>query len=128
MHVATHPTIDTSPPLAEIALNAAIELDRNQKGTTNSEWLTKLSNALNEDVALFPVYDQALMSSERVKFASKADLYAKLKEISEKLVSKDRSSKDDRIILRDFCVALHDALLNQGYLSHYNAVSNALNA
>ena len=124
-----HPTPKVALPLAEIALNAAIELDGNLIGARKSEWLTKLADALasdaSRDVGLFPIYDRALTSSEGMKAASKSDLYAKLGEMSRRLNSVDDSSENDTLLLRDFCVALHDALLNQGYLSHQKTVSNS---
>jgi hypothetical protein len=114
-------------PLAEIALNAAIELDLRSRGKVSSEWLGKLADALGREeslaIGLLPVYDRALASTPGPRPVSKADLYDKLKHITKQLSSVESRRESER--LRDFCVALHDALLNQGFAAHYKSVSNA---
>jgi hypothetical protein len=116
--VATSAAQDTPANLAlsDLALDAAIELERLRANPKSRlEALETLSKALSErgldDLALVPVYDRALASSGKAAPSSKSDLYSRLQSIVAKLQSSDTASADDLSVLRDFCVALHDALL-----------------
>lgn len=102
--------------LGDLALNAAIELERFQVSPdTAIDALTKLSEALTErsltDLALVPVYDRALASSGAAGPESRSDLHSRLRRIAAQMQSSESASKKDLELLRDFCVALHDALL-----------------
>ncbi len=116
-------------PLAEIALNTAIELDRPVIGERATVWMRRLaasiSNAGSDDFGLVPVYNRALTSVNGEGPKTKADLYAKLKSLSGLLSDDGKIMQDDKIALRDFCLALHDGLLNDGFQSHYNVVDSS---
>jgi hypothetical protein len=106
----------TNLALSDLALNAAIELERFQSSSEgNLEALVALANALSEnsfiDLTLVPVYDRALANAGASTVSSKSDLYSKLHAIASKLQSTETATPADLDLLRDFCVALHDALL-----------------
>lgn len=116
-------------PLAEIALNAAIELDRSEGGEVSSVWMRRLAESIENvavaDFGLVPVYNRALTSANGEGPKTKADLYAKLRDLSIQLTERTTIHRHDRMVLRDFCLALHDGLLNEGFQSHYNVVDTA---
>lgn len=108
------PTRSASKTLSDLALNAAIELERFQIGKiTRLEAVRDLAAALSErgvsDLGLVPVYNRALAVGG-AGVTSRNDLYSKLANITRKL---ETASDKDINILRDFCVALHDALLTK---------------
>jgi hypothetical protein len=103
--------------LSDLALESAIEIEKCQAtGKASFVALKQLGQALDasatRDLTLFPVYDRALASSRgNVRPTSKSDLYGRLREITERMNS-ITSESADLALLRDFCLALHDALLN----------------
>ena len=131
MLVESAPAIETSLSLADVALNTAIELDKNTSDETMRFWLTKFSSALQENspslLGLLPTFDRALTSSSGKAFTTKDDLFSKLKEIQSHVAdAKYQKSADDvRVLLRDFCLALHDSLLNVSYVSYQKVVANS---
>lgn len=61
---------------------------------------------------MVPVYDRALAAGGTWRATSKNDLYGRLREITDRMKSTASGSATDLTLLRDFCLALHDALLN----------------
>ena len=112
--VATSAIADLA--LSDLALDAAIELERlraNKSADVHS--VAKLANALSDDaltdLALVPVYDRALTSTGSIGPSSKSDLFSRLQSIAEKMQATDSATPEDIDLIRDFCIALHDALL-----------------
>jgi hypothetical protein len=100
--------------LSDLALSAAIELERVKAGREgNLTVLRNLGAALSErglsDLTLVPVYDRALAMGG-AGTSSRNDLFSRLQAIMAKLES---ASNEDLDGLRDFCLALHDALLTK---------------
>ena len=128
MKASDHTSVERLP-LAEIALNAAIELDRSESGEVASIWMKRLAESIENvpiaDFGLVPVYNRALTSANGEGPKTKADLYAKLRELSSRLTGEDNIIQADRIMLRDFCLALHYGLLNEGFQNHYNVVDTS---
>lgn len=102
--------------LSDLALNAAIELERFQaRLDSDLHSVGELAKALSEgaltNFALVPVYDRALSSGGNRGPSSKSDLYSRLQSIAKKMLSTKTATREEIEIIRDFCVALHDALL-----------------
>ncbi|MBS7697567.1 MULTISPECIES: hypothetical protein [unclassified Chelatococcus] len=121
MHADTYRL--SSPPtlsrdLGDLALESAIEIDRHlQGGAPVFDALESLAQRLGEgklsaNLTLLPAYDRALSGSRGGFASTKNDFFSRLKEITEKMVEKDDASPADLELLRDFCLALHDSLLN----------------
>lgn len=114
--MSSFPDSPANLALSDLALDAAIELERFQaqaQGPLQS--VGALSKALTErglkDLALVSVYDRALASGGASGATSKSDLHSRLEKIALQLSSSDTASSNELELLRDFCVALHDALL-----------------
>lgn len=116
----------TALPLAEIALNAAIELDHLEHGGRTTQWLAELARALSgsglTDATLVPVYNSALISASGKTVETKNQLYSTIKSFSDKLANAQQEKSADISVLKEFCLALHDALLNQKYEQHRASV------
>jgi hypothetical protein len=102
--------------LSDLALDAAIELERYSiVGREKFEAVGQLSKLLSQrglsDLALMPVYDRALASTGAPAAVSKSDLYSRLEDVLSKMNSTATASVNELELLRDFCVALHEALL-----------------
>jgi hypothetical protein len=113
--------------LSDLALNAAIELERFQAIQNGRlDAVEKLSKALSEngltDLSLVPVYDRALAGDGGAGAISKSDLYTRLQRVASQLQSTETASARDLGLLRDFCVALHDALLTSRLQSSHQSV------
>jgi hypothetical protein len=114
------PVTPANLALSDLALDAAIELDRYRlKPTGKLDSVGELARALSEgalmDLTLVPVYDKALASGGMAGASSKNDLYSRLNEIATKMQSTESATQKDIEIIRDFCVALHDALLTSRF-------------
>jgi hypothetical protein len=103
--------------LSDLALEAAIEIEKveaGEKAPFNA--LERLGQTLDQsttgDLTLFPVYDRALAGTANFRATSKSDLYGRLRDITERMHSAASGSTTDFSLLREFCLALHDALLN----------------
>lgn len=110
------PVTPATLALSDLALDAAIALDRHSKHSqAKLDAVGELAEALTEstlnDLALIPVYDKALASGGMAGASSKNDFDARLRAIAAKMQSTESASPKDIETIRDFCVALHDALL-----------------
>jgi hypothetical protein len=117
---ATVPVTSENLILSDLALDAAIALERFSASSKGSlEPVTELARALSKgalsDLALVPVYDKALTSGGLVAIRSKNDLYARLREIATKMETTESASDKDMELIRDFCIALHSALLTSRF-------------
>jgi hypothetical protein len=103
--------------LGDLALDAAIQLEKLNSGRkADLEVLDLFAKKLSgggpaSDLTLLPIYNRALVNAERIQLSTKSDLYARLNEMSKKLSSTSVPSNDIER-LRDFCLAVHDALLS----------------
>ena len=114
------PMTPTNVALSDLALEAAIELDRYCTSVeTNLDAVGELAKALSEgaltDQTLVPVYDKALANGGLARATSRNDLYSRLHAIANKMQSTESATKKDIELIRDFCVALHDALLTSRF-------------
>jgi hypothetical protein len=102
----------------DLALDAAIELEHHLAGQQVSfaavgELADKLGqDGIFSDPTLLPVYDRALMNAVDGSIRTKNQLYLGLRERLNNLSASAGASGQALEDLRDFCLALHDALLN----------------
>lgn len=114
--------------LSNLALDAAIEIDEfKSTGSGSFAALMQLGKALTEstisDLTMVPMYDLALAAGA-TRPTSKADLYGRLHEIAAKMNEPASESKNDLTTIRDFCLALHDALLNARIENLHRPIAN----
>lgn len=105
---------DNQGSLSELALDAAIELEKAAKNEpTDLSSLSELAKSLEndfDDLSLFPIYERALASSAGQTLSTTTDVHRVLKEFSAQLSSRDPDQNEIQK-LRDFCIALHGSLL-----------------
>lgn len=113
-----------SPSIAEVALQAAIELDRLQtQPDLDTVWLDKLATTLRDgSITMLPLYDRALMSVAGERPANKRDLFAKLLAVADDMTTAESGDVNVNR-LRDFCLALHEAVLNQEFQRHSSTIA-----
>ncbi len=118
----------TKSRLSELALDAAIELDRaaHTKIVASTPGIDRFFRSLREqldqdrlkvfkDQTLVPVYALALSRSAGDPFVAREDLAGLLQEVLKKhdavVVDTDAPAEAQIAFLRDFCLAVHEALI-----------------
>lgn len=114
-HQSPNPVAYSHASLGELALDAAIELEKayNQEPTDLIS-LSRLAKSLEtdwDDLTLFPIYKRALSSSVAQPPTTTSDVYRLLREFSTQMSEPDEHHSEIVKNLRDFCLALHGSLL-----------------
>lgn len=111
--------------MSDLAMDAAIELQKIKSSNDGDfdvinrflvalkdQWVPKNENSILKYQSLYPVYAYALSKSGDTSFVNTSDLGTKISEIISPEI--ENSSDDARIeYLRDFCLAVHEALLSE---------------